>query len=73
MLKAVGVGLTDHLPSIDISQAINDDFTKSFTDQQLHLLSFTMQDEGTYFASLCYVKNTSTCFVRMTNELLSQL
>ncbi len=73
LLKTVGVGLTDHLSSVDMSEAIDTDFVKTFTDQPLGLLSFTMQDHENYFASLCYVKNTPSRFIRVTNELLSQL
>lgn len=73
LLKAAGVGLTDNLPAIDISHGVDVDFTKSFTEKQLDLLTFIMHDREKYFASLCYVKNTPARFIAVTNELLSQL
>jgi 4'-phosphopantetheinyl transferase len=73
LLKAAGVGLTNNLPAIDISHGIDVDFSKSFTEKQLDLLTFIMHDREKYFASLCYVKNMPARFIIMTNDLLSQL
>ncbi len=74
LLKNVGVGLLDDLRSIDISQKVDTDFVKAYTHEELALLSFAMNDEyGQYFASICYPQNKPLRFIKLTNELLSQL
>lgn len=74
LLKNIGVGLLDDLRSIDISQKVDIDFVKTFTQQELALLGFTLHDEqARYFGSLCYSKNKPLRFIELTNELISQL